>query len=229
MELTRTHKIIAGAVAALVLASAAFGVVRLAAAQEDDNGATPPAQQRGDEFIDRLAQKLGVDATQLQQAIRDTQLELVDEALAEGRVTDEQAQKARERIESGKGPAFGKFKDRGSRGHGPPGHAYGKALMGMKEVAAVALGMTEDELEAELDAGKSIADVAAERGLPLDNVKSAILDAARARLDTAVNNGRLDRARADQMLDQLSARLDDALHKRKAPDTEPDAEPDPTP
>jgi hypothetical protein len=45
------------------------------------------------------------------------------------------------------------------------------------EAAADALGMTEDELRAELEAGKTIADVAGERGVDVDTVIDAIVAA----------------------------------------------------
>jgi len=60
------------------------------------------------------------------------------------------------------------------------------------DAAAEALGMTEDELRAELEAGKTIADVAGERGVDVDTVIDAIVADATADIRervTAMVNG----------------------------------------
>ncbi len=53
-------------------------------------------------------------------------------------------------------------------------------------VAAEALGMTEDELKAELEAGKSIAQVAEEQGVDLQTVVDALVAEGTERLEAAI-------------------------------------------
>lgn len=60
------------------------------------------------------------------------------------------------------------------------------------EAAAEALGLTEDELRAELEAGKTIAEVAGEQGVDVETVIDAVVTAATADLRehvTAMVNG----------------------------------------
>ena len=213
--MTLRTKILALTAAAGILAA---GAIAIPAAAQD--GGDPPAtetrQERRDEFLARVAGKLGVEPAALEQAMKDVQLELVDEALANGRITDEQATKARERIESGQGPAFGQFKD-GLPGRGKHERAM-KVRGALLESAAAAIGISKDELKEQIKGGASIAEAAAASGVSVDDVKASIISDAQAKLAEAVANGRIDQARADQSLAQLNERLDDLVNrKRSAP------------
>lgn len=204
-------KILALTAAAGILAA---GAIAIPAAAQD--GGDPPAtetrQERPDEVLARVAAKLGIEPSALEQAMKDVHLELVDEALAEGRITDDQAEKARERIESRQGPAFGRFKG----GHGHGNHERGAKIRGaLLESAAAAIGISKDELKEQLMGGASIAEAAAANGVSVDDVKASIMSDAEAKLAEAVANGRIDQARADQSLAQLNERLDDLLNKKR--------------
>ena len=75
-----------------------------------------------------------------------------------------------------------------------PGHgARGAGLT----VAADALGVSNEDLRAALKSGRSIADVAGEKGIPTQTVIDAMVAAAGTRLETAVTNGRITQERAD--------------------------------
>ena len=177
---------------------------------QDDGEASPPAERpakRG-RFLERVAENLGVDVTVLEQAINDAKLEMVDEALAAGRITEEEAANARERIESGERAGFGHLKERRQERHDRALNIRGALI----EESATALGITVGELKEELRSGKSIAGVAAERGVSLDEVKAQILDAAKAKLDRAVDNGRIDQTQADEALQRLADGLDERLN-----------------
>ena len=66
------------------------------------------------------------------------------------------------------------------------------------DVAAAALGMTVEELEAELEVGKTVAEVAAVEGVDVDTVIDALVAAAteniRERITARVNGERPERA-----------------------------------
>ena len=55
------------------------------------------------------------------------------------------------------------------------------------DAAAKALGMTPEALRTELRSGKSIADVAAEKNVPVQTVIDAIVAAEKARLEAAID------------------------------------------
>ena len=76
-------------------------------------------------------------------------------------------------------------------------------------VVADALGITTDELAAQLSEGASIADIA---GDDVDAVIAALVAEATARIDEAVASGELPQERADQLLEQLEERITDRVN-----------------
>jgi hypothetical protein len=90
-------------------------------------------------------------------------------------------------------------------GRGPGGHGMmlGRGL----DTAAGALGVTEAELRSALEEGKSIADVAEEQGVAVQEVVDALVAAATERLDQAVEDGRLEEDRAEEIKAALPERV----------------------
>ena len=78
--------------------------------------------------------------------------------------------------------------------------------------AAKALGMTEAELKTELQAGKSIADVAKAKNIDLDVVIAKLTAAFKAHLDEEVKSGEHTQAEADAKLAEFKTRLDDMVN-----------------
>ncbi len=74
-------------------------------------------------------------------------------------------------------------------------------------VAATALGMTEAELVAELQAGKSIADVAKAKGVSVDTVIDALYADLKAHIDAHVAEGKLTQEQADAKLADAKTRI----------------------
>jgi DNA-binding NarL/FixJ family response regulator len=73
--------------------------------------------------------------------------------------------------------------------------------------AAKALGMTEAELKTELQAGKSIADVAKAKNIDLDTVIAKLTAAFKAHLDEEVKSGEHTQAEADAKLAEFKTRI----------------------
>jgi DNA-binding CsgD family transcriptional regulator len=73
--------------------------------------------------------------------------------------------------------------------------------------AATALGMTEAELMTELNAGKSVADVAKAKNIDLDTVIAKLTAAFKAHLDEEVASGKHTQAEADAKLAEFSTRV----------------------
>lgn len=74
-------------------------------------------------------------------------------------------------------------------------------------VAATALNMTEADLVAELQAGKSIADVANAKGVSLDTVIDALYADLKAHIDAHVAEGKLTQEQADAKLADAKTRI----------------------
>ena len=137
---------------------------------------------------------------------------LVDDGTISGEQRDAVAQRLAEELPP-RGLGHGQGRGQG-QGHGP-GHGrglgHGKHLA--LDVASTALGITEQELREQLRSGKSIAQVAQERGVDLGAVTKALEDAARERLQQAVTDGRLTQAEADEKAAELTDRIADAVQR----------------
>ncbi|HET9506330.1 MAG TPA: hypothetical protein VFO81_00185 [Gaiellaceae bacterium] len=183
-------------------AGAALAVVGAGGAIAATQG-TP--QQESQAIIDDAAKELGVDAQKLEDALEGALENRVDDAVADGRLTEEQGEALKERIRSGEVPLLGL---RGGRHGGALQHARGIAL----DTAASYLGVTAAELRESLADGKSLAEVAEAEGKPVDGLVDALVDAARTRLDGAVESGRLTDAQRDEMLETLEARIREGVN-----------------
>jgi hypothetical protein len=91
-------------------------------------------------------------------------------------------------------------------------HAWGTGPNAMHTLVwnglAEALDLTPDELSAELANGKTLAQVAEERGVSQAQLASALEQSVKTGLDQAVTDGVLTRQQADQMLSQMAGRFE---------------------
>ena len=77
------------------------------------------------------------------------------------------------------------------------------------EEAAAAIGIDEAELEAAIDSGDTIADVAEANGVAVDVVVDAMVDAKAERVSEKLAEGRITQDEADEKLAELEARITD--------------------
>jgi polyhydroxyalkanoate synthesis regulator phasin len=131
--------------------------------------------------------------------------ETLDDLVAKGTITQEQADAVRNGLKERIG-AGGRGEGHG-RG-GPGVHGVGE-LFG---TAAEALGMTTDELKVELKAGKSIADVARARGIDPQTVIDAIVASVDAKIDQAVADGKMSADRAEAAKAKVRERITEMVN-----------------
>jgi hypothetical protein len=167
-------------------------------------------EQRRSQFMERVAEKLGVSPDRLRQAFAETREELgIGERLREHRRGRDGEAGPR-----GFGPRGGEFGARGfgrRDGEGPrafgPG-AFGgpgavRGIMGRQmEIVATAIGIAPEQLREELR-GSTIESVAQAHGVNPQAVASALQNNARERLNEGVANGRLSQERADEMAERI--------------------------
>ena len=90
----------------------------------------------------------------------------------------------------------------------------GKQFAGsMSEQIAKALGMTMDELRSARVEGKSVADLAKEKGVNEDNLVADLLQARKSELEQLVKNGKITQERMDAMLDQMESNIEVAIQR----------------
>ena len=95
-------------------------------------------------------------------------------------------------------------------GHGGPGMGGPGAQL---TVVAKALGIEESALQTELQAGKTLSDVAASKGVALSVVSDALLTEEKTRLAQAVTDGKITQAQADERLANAQTRITEMLTK----------------
>ena len=203
--MSRFWKIAGIAASVVILGSLALGAIALA--QDPDDGQDWPFNFR-ERVHQAVADILGVEVEEYDAAIEQAQEQVLGEAVSEGWLTQEQADRMRERQAEGFGP---RGMDKGF--FGPRRGFMGRGGDPFLAVAADELGMTASELMDELANGKSIAGIAEEKGVDTQ----AIVDAHQAKLAEtlaqAVENGRITQKQADWMLEQIQQRITDMLEK----------------
>jgi hypothetical protein len=157
-------------------------------------------------IIEDAAKQLGVSPTALGNALKTALKHRVDAAVAAGRLTKEQGDALKARIDSGDVPFL--F---GGGHHGRLGH-----LLEL-DAAASYLGVTEAQLRDRLETGKTLAQVAKDRGKSVSGLVDAMTAEVKRRLDAAVAAGRLTRSQADRVLSDVKQRIADRVAGKAPP------------
>lgn len=164
-----------------------------------------------------IAAVQGVDKQKVQDLILSAMTARLDSGLADGKLTqaqyDEQKATLAERAADALTDAFA-FKGGGKGGHGGPGGfgGFGGGKHGgfggldLKDNADIAalLGLTTDELSAQLEAGKSLSDLAGENGVAVDKVTAKIVTLLTAALDQRLADGKITQTAYDAMKTKLA-------------------------
>jgi hypothetical protein len=188
MQLKRKHKVMVGAAAML---AAAGGGAALASSETG----SPSVESQA--VIDDAAGKLGIPASKLSAALRNALNDRVDAAVAAGRLTKEEGAALKARIQSEGFPLVDGL-------HAEHEHV---GVFGSLDEASSYLGLTEAQLRTKLEGGKSLAQVARDRGKSVDGLINTLVAAAKKKLDGAVSAGRITKAQEDEMLSGLKDRI----------------------
>jgi lambda repressor-like predicted transcriptional regulator len=167
----------------IVIAGAGLAAVVGGGVALGATGSSDPAS----DFLGDVANRLGVSKDKLEDAIDDAEIARIDRAVARGDLTKEQGEELKKRVRSGDGPVILP----GFRGHkdgigplGPPekGFFHGPGPVpgvgvDLIDEAADYLGMDADDVRKALRDGKSLADLAKDKGKSVDGLKQALRDA----------------------------------------------------
>jgi hypothetical protein len=148
-----------------------------------------------------VADILGITVEEYDAAVDQAQTQVVDEAVAEGQITEDQAEMMKQRMEDGPMP--------GKRGMGFGGRGF--APMGgpndMISIAAEELALSVSDLRDAIQDGKSITDLAAEQGVDIEVIEDAVLAGVSEKVAEAVGEGRITQEQGEQMLAQAEERI----------------------
>ena len=175
----------------------------------DDSNATDKETRR-DEYLDALADNLGISREALDGALSDTALEMVDKALADGKITQDEADKIKEKINSGDfpffgGPGFGHGFAKGFRA----GFCAGANIEDIADFLGVDVSVVRDGLMNE----QSLAQIAEANGKSRDELKSYLTSNVTDKLTQAVTDGDITQAQADEKLQNFTDNLDEMIDR----------------
>jgi len=163
-------------------------------------GGEGDAQGERESFLARVAAHLGVTEQQLTDAFKAARLEILDEAVAAGKISPEEADQIRQRIEEGKGLGFGW------------GGCHMRPFGDIVSSVAETLDMTPREILQQIRQGQSLAEIGQAKGVSPEELKSAILSAADSKLDQAVAVGKITQEQADKVMTRLTDNIDKLLN-----------------
>jgi hypothetical protein len=192
------RKLVAGAVAGLAVAGG--GAAAVAATQSES------PQEDSKAVVEDAAKQLGVQPSELSNALKQALKNRIDEAVKAGRLTKEQGTELKERIDSEAFPLLGP----GLRGghHGPGVRLFHHGL----DAAADYLGVTEAQLRQQLEDGATLADAAKKAGKSVDGLVDAVLADAEEKLNEAQQAGRITAAQKEEALENLREHVTDLVN-----------------
>ena len=150
--------------------------------------------------LEELFATRGLDYATFQAELAANQLSCVDQTLADGKITESQAERMKaaieSRLENGTLLYWGwKFR-----------HDQKPSIPTLKELASV-FKMNTVDLKNDLDEGKSLAEIADQQGLDIDALYAEWVALQISDIEVAVGNGSMDADRGQQMIDQLNEKL----------------------
>ncbi len=95
-----------------------------------------------------------------------------------------------------------------NEGNGCPGG--GKHLI--EEAVAEVLGITEDELRADLQSGQTLAQIAEAQGMSAEDFRTALESAVRTDLQAQLDAGAITQEQFDEISGELDTKLDEAIN-----------------
>ena len=167
--------------------------------------------------VAELAEAQGVDLQDIIDAFVDTADERLTEAVANGNMTQEQADTILPQIEEKVTDAVNNGLPLG-KGHGMGRGMYHRAAHGLVTIVSEQLEMDKVGVMEALRDGKTIAQLAEEKGVDTQDIVDAFMVKVEEKLDVAVENGRLTEDEAAEKLEAIEDKVTDKLD-----DTWPDS------
>ncbi len=207
------NRCLAGVGVALALAVAGVGGVALA----DTPAPTPTATgtstttQTTDYskvFLGKLAAALGIDQSKVESAIKQAESDTIDQAVANGDLAKNPADAMKQQVQQN---PVDVFHIKGLDGIGRGGFGRGGFASGIVDYTAVEkavadkLELSVTDLQSKLKSGATLASLAKEKNVQVQDLYDAAAAAAKTQLDQAVKDGKITQAQADQVYKNIQA------------------------
>ncbi len=181
--------------ALVLLVGAVTGTALAATGQQGDS----PTANLCQDFVAKLAANLGIGQDELTTAIDTTKQQMLEEAVKEGKITQELADKIAARKDAGFcGFSFNNSKMgiKSKSKIGIEGRSGGHNLDGMASI----LGITSEELKTELESGKNMQDILTGHGLTAEEFRQKMQEQKEGQIARDVADGKITQEQADKML-----------------------------
>src|SRR6059058_3635049 len=203
----------------LPVAGLAAVIIGIVAAEAAPSPSARGSKNYAQVCVDKLAAILHLNSSQTKDALKQAELQAVDQMLKDGTITQQQADAMKAKINAGQG-----LGPMGGFGLRPGGFKADRALMQELATAeanavASALHMSATDLKNALKSGKSLSDLEAQQKVSDSAVKAAMKNAAKGVLDKAVKAGTITQAQADAILSRVGSGLGRFGHKPAWPQT----------
>jgi len=159
----------------------------------------------GEKMFD-IAKSKGWTLQDFQSKMPDIMSKALDLAVADGKITKEQADLMRQRQQNRANGDWGKRGKQGSMlGGTGPMHDF------MEQAMAQVLGITPEDLSKRLSGGEKPAKIAQDKGINLQDFRTKLADAATQLINQAVKDSKLTQTQADwflQMIQRMQGKFD---------------------
>lgn len=93
------------------------------------------------------------------------------------------------------------------------GFGMGRNGGSLADIVSTTLGMSREDLAQERQGGKSLLEIAGEKGISTDQVKAAILEKRQANLNQALQDQKITQEQYDQCIQAMEANIDKNLNR----------------
>lgn len=165
-----------------------------------------------EQYLQDLANRLHVSVTTLQQDKQAARTDVLNQMVKDGKLTQAQASAIEQRLQSHQACTG---KGNGKLAHFVASQFLSKYRGQIENSVASGLHMTSAQLTEQLQAGKSLSQIAAAQKVSSSQLRTIITSAVQSALNTAVSNGDLTQAEATgfmQYLQSHPAKLNHILH-----------------
>ena len=147
------------------------------------------ALEAGSTFAE-IAEGKGMTQSVFVQKLTELETAKIDERLSEGSITETEAAEWKESLSDRLTQIVESSEAGFGKGHGKGGRGFGK--FGNPEEIAALLGLSEDELKAEMQEGQSLAEIAATKGITEDQLVQKLKDQMTEPLEQWINEKHTD-------------------------------------
>jgi len=181
-----------GVVLAAAAAAAPVGTTAMATGPASQSpNAHQVASQYCQDFVGHLSHTLGVSPAHVREALTTAARQTVDDAVARGDLTQQQASGMKSQLSDGSICSV-------NIAHGARSYVQAYRALVIDAVAK-AIGSTPDQVRTQLDAGKSVSEIAP-KGMTEQQFATALHSSLKSELDTQVSSGKLTQSQENALL-----------------------------